>query len=88
MTRGPDRTNSVETKKKAASRNGQETTMATQLTEAARRRSTRRRAADGPRHPAVALAMALPCAALLVVLFGGFDQLAAQADAVATLIGR
>ncbi|MER5639860.1 hypothetical protein ABT095_23260 [Kitasatospora sp. NPDC002227] len=63
--------------------------MATQLTEAVRRRSTRRpSAAEGPRHPAVALAMALPCAALLVVLFGGWDHLAAQADAVATLIGR
>ncbi|MFD9127826.1 hypothetical protein [Kitasatospora sp. NPDC059571] len=40
------------------------------------------------RHPAVALAIVLPCAVLLLVLFGGWDQLATQARAVADLIGR
>ncbi|AUG76013.1 hypothetical protein CFP65_1098 [Kitasatospora sp. MMS16-BH015] len=63
----------------------------TELTEALRRRSRTRRptaAEAGPRHPAVALAMALPCAAVLLVLFGGWHQLAAQATAVANLLGR
>ncbi|WP_441247235.1 hypothetical protein [Kitasatospora sp. McL0602] len=56
--------------------------MATQLTGAVRRgRQT------GHRHPAVAFAIALPCAALLVMLFG-WEQLAAQIRAVADLIGR
>ncbi|MDH6126979.1 hypothetical protein [Kitasatospora sp. GP82] len=40
------------------------------------------------RHPAVAIAMALPCAVLLLVLFGGWEQLATQTKAVADLIGR
>ncbi|MFJ9694615.1 hypothetical protein [Kitasatospora sp. NPDC101183] len=40
------------------------------------------------RHPAVALAMALPCAVLLVILFGGWEQMANQAEAVADLFGR
>ncbi|MFB7665337.1 hypothetical protein ACFC1R_15530 [Kitasatospora sp. NPDC056138] len=42
----------------------------------------------GTRHPAVAIAMALPCAVLLLVLFGGWEQLATQTKAVADLIGR
>ncbi|WP_371501347.1 hypothetical protein OG871_31250 [Kitasatospora sp. NBC_00374] len=40
------------------------------------------------RHPAVALAIAVPCAVLLLVLFGGWEQLATQTQAVADLIGR
>ncbi|MER6304310.1 hypothetical protein ABT247_32870 [Kitasatospora sp. NPDC001539] len=40
------------------------------------------------RHPAVALAIALPCAVLLVLLFGGWDQMVSQAEAVADLLGR
>ncbi|MFE0465516.1 hypothetical protein ACFW1A_40340 [Kitasatospora sp. NPDC058965] len=40
------------------------------------------------RHPAVALAIVLPCAALLLLLFGGWDQMASQTKAVADLIGR
>ncbi|MBO1419806.1 hypothetical protein [Streptomyces sp. FH025] len=39
------------------------------------------------RHPAVALAMALPCAVLLVMLFGGWEQMASQVEALADLIG-
>ncbi|MFD5468212.1 hypothetical protein ACFWIQ_36195 [Kitasatospora sp. NPDC127059] len=50
---------------------------------------TQSQSAEPPtRHPAVALAMALPCAVLLVLLFGGWDQLAKQAEALAELIGR
>ncbi len=69
--------------------------MATQLTGAARRRRLHwlafrqpPEAPTGTRHPVVALAIALPCAVLLLALFGGWDQLAAQAKAVADLIGR
>ncbi|MGW4384824.1 hypothetical protein [Kitasatospora sp. NPDC004531] len=40
------------------------------------------------RHPMVALAIALPCAILLMALFGAWDQLAIQTQAVADLIGR
>ncbi|WP_354643494.1 hypothetical protein [Kitasatospora camelliae] len=64
--------------------------MATQLTRVPRRR--RPFAAHTPvsetRHPAVALAIAVPCAVLLLVLFGGWEQLATQTKAVADLIGR
>ncbi|MDH6707980.1 MULTISPECIES: hypothetical protein [unclassified Kitasatospora] len=66
--------------------------MAPQLTGTSRRRRpavTQSRSTEQPtRHPAVALAMALPCAVLLVMLFGGWDQMANQAQAVADLIGR
>ncbi|MER8100284.1 hypothetical protein [Kitasatospora sp. NPDC094016] len=65
--------------------------MAPQLTGNPRRRSAvaQSRSVEQPtRHPAVALAMALPCAVLLVLLFGGWDQMANQAQAVADLIGR
>ncbi|MFC9327691.1 hypothetical protein [Kitasatospora sp. NPDC057015] len=63
--------------------------MATQVTGPTGRRpaSARRRAAP-TRHPVVALAMALPCAVLLVMLFGGWEQMATQAQAVADLIGH
>ncbi|RKE18077.1 hypothetical protein [Streptomyces sp. TLI_171] len=40
------------------------------------------------RHPMVALAIVLPCAILLLALFGAWDQLATQTKAVADLIGR
>ncbi|MEK2490571.1 hypothetical protein WN990_13470 [Kitasatospora purpeofusca] len=49
---------------------------------------TQPQAAEPTRHPAVAVAMALPCAVLLAVLFGGWEQMANQAQAVADLIGR
>ncbi|GAA2141793.1 hypothetical protein GCM10009760_26320 [Kitasatospora kazusensis] len=69
--------------------------MATQLTGAARRRrphgSAFRQppgAEAGTRHPMIALAMVVPCAVLLLVLFGGWEQLAVQTKAVADLIGR
>ncbi|MDH6575864.1 hypothetical protein [Kitasatospora sp. MAP5-34] len=69
--------------------------MATQLTGAARRRRPHWLASRQPfgapagtRHPVIALAMVLPCAVLLLALFGGWDQLATQTKAVADLIGR
>ncbi|MFE7532531.1 hypothetical protein ACFU7Y_43590 [Kitasatospora sp. NPDC057542] len=66
--------------------------MPPQLTGTPRRRrpaSVQPRSAEQPtRHPAVALAMALPCAVLLVLLFGGWEQMANQAQAVADLITR
>ncbi|WP_424214666.1 hypothetical protein ACN20G_22775 [Streptomyces sp. BI20] len=43
---------------------------------------------SGTRHPAVAAAMVLPLAALLLFLFGGFDQVAAQASSVGAMLGR
>ncbi|GAA4874605.1 hypothetical protein [Kitasatospora terrestris] len=60
-----------------------------QLVRAARRRrpSTAHAAAD-TRHPAVAIAIALPIAVLLLSLFGGWEQLATQTRAVADLIAR
>ncbi|MET8623355.1 hypothetical protein ABZW30_06300 [Kitasatospora sp. NPDC004669] len=66
--------------------------MASQQTGTTRRRRpafTQSQSAEQPtRHPAVALAMALPCAVLLVLLFGGWDQMANQAEALVDLIGR
>jgi hypothetical protein len=43
---------------------------------------------SGTRHPLVAAAMVLPLAALLLFLFGGFDQVAEQASSVGTMLGR
>ncbi|MFF4581276.1 hypothetical protein [Streptomyces sp. NPDC001389] len=43
---------------------------------------------SGTRHPLVAAAMVLPLAALLLFLFGGFDQVAAQASSVGVMLGR
>ncbi|PYC76347.1 hypothetical protein C7C46_23060 [Streptomyces tateyamensis] len=51
------------------------------------RRDPARRVRDD-RHPAVALAIVLPCAAVLLLLFGGWEQMATQTKAVADLIGR
>ncbi|MFF2044858.1 hypothetical protein ACFVVX_31040 [Kitasatospora sp. NPDC058170] len=65
--------------------------MAPQLTGSSHRRRpafAQRQAAEPTRHPAVAVAMALPCAVLLIMLFGGWDQMANQAQAVVDLIGH
>lgn len=40
------------------------------------------------RHPLVATAMVLPLAALLVVVFGGWDAVVTQASSVAVMLGR
>ncbi|MBV2155561.1 hypothetical protein [Kitasatospora sp. SUK 42] len=65
--------------------------MASQQTGATRGRRpafTQSQSAEQPtRHPAVALAMALPCAVVLVLLFGGWEQMASQVEALADLIG-
>ena len=57
------------------------------LNRALRRRPLSPHSAE-TRHPMVALAIALPCAILLMALFGAWDQLATQTQAVADLIGR
>ncbi|MFC7307741.1 hypothetical protein ACFQVC_26395 [Streptomyces monticola] len=43
---------------------------------------------SGTRHPLVATAMVLPLAALLVVVFGGWDAVVAQASSVGVMLGR
>ncbi|MGW4311931.1 hypothetical protein [[Kitasatospora] papulosa] len=43
---------------------------------------------SGTRHPLVATAMVLPLAALLVVLFGGWDAVVTQASSVGVMLGR
>ncbi|MCG5117648.1 MULTISPECIES: hypothetical protein [Streptomyces] len=40
------------------------------------------------RHPLVATAMVLPLAALLVVVFGGWEAVVAQASSVGVMLGR
>ncbi|MDG4865200.1 hypothetical protein P8605_44340 [Streptomyces sp. T-3] len=40
------------------------------------------------RHPLVATIMVLPLAALLVVVFGGWDAVVAQASSVGVMLGR
>ncbi|MET7640520.1 hypothetical protein [Streptomyces sp. NPDC005438] len=40
------------------------------------------------RHPLVALAMVLPLAALLAVVFGGVEAVLTQASSVAGILGR
>ncbi|MEU9059367.1 hypothetical protein AB0D13_10975 [Streptomyces sp. NPDC048430] len=44
--------------------------------------------ASGTRHPLVATAMVLPLAALLVVVFGGWDAVVTQASSVGVMLGR
>ncbi|MFD8568138.1 hypothetical protein [Streptomyces sp. NPDC057694] len=44
--------------------------------------------ATGRRHPLVATAMVLPLAALLVVVFGGWDAMVTQASSVGVMLGR
>jgi hypothetical protein len=43
---------------------------------------------SGTRHPLVAAAIALPVAALLAVVFGGWEQVVIQASSVAGVMGR
>lgn len=42
----------------------------------------------GTRHPLVAAAMVLPLAALLVVVFGGWEAVVTQASSVGVMLGR
>ncbi|MFJ4835588.1 hypothetical protein ACIP79_37595 [Streptomyces sp. NPDC088747] len=43
---------------------------------------------QGQRHPLVATAMVLPLAALLVVVFGGWEAVVTQASSVGVMLGR
>ncbi|WP_411083502.1 hypothetical protein [Streptomyces sp. cmx-18-6] len=43
---------------------------------------------SGTRHPLVATAMVLPLAALLVVVFGGWEAVVTHASSVAVMLGR
>ncbi|MEU4847004.1 hypothetical protein [Streptomyces gilvosporeus] len=43
---------------------------------------------SGRRHPLVAVAMAVPLAVLLTVVFGGWDAVVTQASSVAGILGR
>ncbi|MCX4662712.1 hypothetical protein GT204_22070 [Streptomyces sp. SID4919] len=43
---------------------------------------------SGQRHPLVAMAMVLPLAALLVVVFGGWEAVVTQASSVVEMLGR
>ncbi|MFE7749728.1 hypothetical protein [Streptomyces sp. NPDC057428] len=43
---------------------------------------------SGTRHPLVATAMVLPLAALLTVVFGGWDAVVTQASSVGVMLGR
>ncbi|MFJ8001616.1 hypothetical protein ACIQ7D_31705 [Streptomyces sp. NPDC096310] len=43
---------------------------------------------SGTRHPLVATAMVLPLAALLVVVFGGWEAVVTQASSVGVMLGR
>jgi hypothetical protein len=54
----------------------------------ATRRTTGRAGPGARRNPLVALAMALPVAVLLAVMFGGWAQFAAQASSFTQMIGR
>ncbi|CAM5279713.1 hypothetical protein SCALM49S_09936 [Streptomyces californicus] len=47
-----------------------------------------RRPPSGTRHPLVATAMVLPLAALLVVVFGGWEAVVTEASSVAVMLGR
>ncbi|UNO39040.1 hypothetical protein [Streptomyces sp. MST-110588] len=46
------------------------------------------RQSSGTRHPLVAVAMVLPLAVLLAVVFGGWDAVLTQASSVAGMLGR
>nr|WSW70299.1 hypothetical protein OG461_31145 [Streptomyces sp. NBC_00995] len=50
--------------------------------------SFRSRPSSGTRHPLVATAMVLPLAALLVVVFGGWEAVVTQASSVGVMLGR
>ncbi|MCK7627001.1 hypothetical protein MUU72_28560 [Streptomyces sp. RS10V-4] len=43
---------------------------------------------SGTRHPLVAVAMVLPLAFLLAVVFGGWEAVVTQASSVAGMLGR
>ncbi|MEV5596289.1 hypothetical protein [Streptomyces sp. NPDC052496] len=43
---------------------------------------------SGTRHPLVAVAMVLPLAVLLAVVFGGWEAVMTQASSVAGMLGR
>lgn len=45
-------------------------------------------AETGRRHPLVAAAMVLPLAAVLTVVFGGWEAVVTQASSVAGMLGR
>jgi hypothetical protein len=51
-------------------------------------RARSRRRLQGSRNPLVAIAIALPVAALLAFAFGGWSQFAVQATSVVHLVGR
>ncbi|MFG2601106.1 hypothetical protein [Streptomyces sp. NPDC048462] len=46
------------------------------------------RPSSGKRHPLVATVMVLPLAALLVVVFGGWEAVVTQASSVGVMLGR
>lgn len=46
------------------------------------------RQSSGTRHPLVAVAMALPLAFLLAVVFGGWEAVMTQASSVVGMLGR
>ncbi|MEU1368174.1 hypothetical protein ABZ454_18775 [Streptomyces sp. NPDC005803] len=46
------------------------------------------RPSSGKRHPLVATAMVLPLAALLAVVFGGWEAVVTQASSVGVMLGR
>ncbi|MFF4953893.1 hypothetical protein ACWC2K_23885 [Streptomyces chattanoogensis] len=43
---------------------------------------------SGTRHPLVAVAMVMPLAILLTVVFGGWEAVVTQASSVAGMLGR
>ncbi|MET9775117.1 hypothetical protein ABZ023_12780 [Streptomyces sp. NPDC006367] len=49
---------------------------------------TRERSRQGRRHPVVATLMALPLAALLLLVFDGWETVATQASSVGVMLGR
>ncbi|GAB2748281.1 hypothetical protein [Streptomyces bullii] len=51
-------------------------------------RTTLRPRRQGRRHPLVATLMALPLAALLLVVFDGWETVATQASSVGVMLGR
>ncbi|MGW7488774.1 hypothetical protein [Streptomyces sp. NPDC054786] len=46
------------------------------------------RQSSGTRHPLVAVAMVLPLAIVLAVVFGGWEAVMTQASSVAGMLGR
>ncbi|MEV5124857.1 hypothetical protein AB0K49_19010 [Streptomyces decoyicus] len=46
------------------------------------------RQSAGPRHPLVAVAMVLPLAIVLAVVFGGWEAVMTQASSVVGMLGR